>query len=102
MSALWSLAERVMSAVVRAYWRRYYDDGRCTLCGNRGVLDSRAVCTPAGVPVGRLNWCVCPNGQGQRRATGRAVPTAEDWEWYRQEPTPESLRWHLQEDEPGA
>ena len=48
------------------YWLENYVTSHCTLCGNRGVIDSRGVKTPAGVPVGRLNYCICPNGQGLR------------------------------------
>jgi len=44
-----------------------YADGLCTLCGNRGVMDTRRVRTPAGVEVGRLNYCLCPNGMALRQ-----------------------------------
>lgn len=52
--------------VVTDYWLTYYASDHCTLCGNTGVIDTRGVCTPAGVPVGRCNWCICPNGQAMR------------------------------------
>lgn len=52
---------------VTEYWLEFYATGHCTLCGNRGVIDSRGVTTPAGLPVGRLNWCICPNGMAYRR-----------------------------------
>lgn len=45
------------------YWLKYYATQFCTICGNSGVIDSRGVRTPAGVLVGRRNWCICPNGQ---------------------------------------
>lgn len=49
------------------YWLKHYMDRHCTLCGNWGVIDSRAsAITPAGYRVGRLNFCICPNGQALR------------------------------------
>lgn len=52
---------------VTKYWLEHYVDDLCTLCGNWGVIDSRASATsPAGWRVGRLNFCICPNGQALR------------------------------------
>lgn len=51
---------------VTRYWLECYADGVCTLCGNHGVIDTRGVTTPAGVPAGRVNYCICPNGQAMR------------------------------------
>lgn len=48
------------------YWAQHYATDHCTLCGNHGVIDSRGVRTPAGLFVGRLNYCICPNGQAMR------------------------------------
>lgn len=48
------------------YWLKHYADDHCTLCGNSGVIDSTGVRTAAGVPVGRRNYCICPNGQVMR------------------------------------
>jgi len=48
------------------YWLTHYVHDACTLCGNRGIIDTRGVTTPAGIPVGRLNYCICPNGQSLR------------------------------------
>ena len=45
------------------FWFENYRTQHCTICGNRGVIDSRGVTTSAGVSVGRRNWCICPNGQ---------------------------------------
>jgi hypothetical protein len=59
-----------MSALNEAvvdYWYEFYSAEHCTLCGNRGVIDTRGVRTPMGVEVGRLHWCICPNGQVMRR-----------------------------------
>lgn len=43
-------------------------DHHCSLCGNYGVLDTRGVRTAMGVEVGRLNYCICPNGMSLRNA----------------------------------
>jgi hypothetical protein len=56
----------------------------CSLCGNRGVIDTRSVRTAAALLVGRLNYCFCPNGQHMRAAgTPLEPPTTgrsrEDW-----------------------
>lgn len=55
---------------VEDYWLRHYTSNHCTLCGNTGVIDTRGVRTNAGFPTGRLNWCICPNGQILRDALG--------------------------------
>lgn len=50
------------------FWLEHYCDNHCTICGNRGVIDSRSTAiTPAGYKVGRLNFCICPNGQSLRK-----------------------------------
>lgn len=54
------------------YWYKYYVKDHCTLCGNSGVIDTRGVQTAAGIPVGRLNFCICPNGQAIR-STGNEL-----------------------------
>lgn len=46
----------------------------CSLCGNCGVVDTRGVRSPAGVPCGRRNWCVCPNGEALRERAGGFGP----------------------------
>ena len=46
----------------------------CSLCGNHGIIDTRGMQSPAGVECGRLNWCICPNGQALRKQTGLAAP----------------------------
>jgi hypothetical protein len=48
------------------YWAAFYVDGHCTLCGNGGVVDTRGARTGGYLLVGRLNWCICPNGQIKR------------------------------------
>lgn len=51
---------------VEEYWLAFYAGSHCTLCGNHGVIDTRGVRTSAGVYVGRLNYCICPNGRALR------------------------------------
>lgn len=58
------------------YWHEHYATGHCTLCGNRGIIDTRGVRTPAGVQVGRLNWCICPNGQTIRTNSEGRLPAS--------------------------
>lgn len=49
------------------YWAQWYiQDTHCSLCGNSGVIDTRGIKTPAGYPCGRVNLCICPNGQALR------------------------------------
>jgi hypothetical protein len=48
------------------YFFKHYFVDHCTLCGNWGVIDTTGTKTPAGVPVGRLNFCICPNGRALR------------------------------------
>jgi len=66
--------------IVTQYWFDYYATEHCTLCGNRGVIDTRGVRTPAGKEVGRLNWCICPNGQIMRKIEGGTPPSVPRYE----------------------
>ena len=46
------------------FWIENYCSEHCTLCGNSGVIDTRKTAiTATGMHVGRLNWCICPNGR---------------------------------------
>lgn len=54
------------------YWLEHYCTTCCSLCGNRGWIDTRGTRTSAGVEVGRINYCICPNGQALR--SGGADP----------------------------
>jgi hypothetical protein len=65
-----------MNAITR-YWLKHYATQHCTLCGNSGVIDSRGRKTAAGVLAGRLNWCICPNGQALRKQMGTDIPSEE-------------------------
>jgi hypothetical protein len=54
---------------VTTYWIEHYvgEQGICTLCGNTGLVDTRGTFSPAGVQVGRVNFCIWPNGQARRQ-----------------------------------
>jgi hypothetical protein len=39
------------------------DPSHCGLCGNRGIIDTRGLRTPAGFSVGGLFYCICLNGR---------------------------------------
>ena len=60
------------------YAMKHYVTEHCTLCGNRGVIDTRGVSTPAGLVVGRLNYCICPNGQAMRSYKAAMEPAVTD------------------------
>lgn len=58
---------------VSDYWLRYYTTpvkkgSVCSLCGNSGIIDTRGVKIRVGDEVGRLNFCICPNGQILRKS----------------------------------
>jgi len=65
---------RAKHYIVTRYWLDYYTTTHCTLCGNSGVIDSRGVKSALGKEVGRLNWCICPNGQQMRKIRGDKLP----------------------------
>jgi hypothetical protein len=65
----------ILDELVAAYAMAVYFTDHCTLCGNRGVIDTRGVRTPAGVEVGRLNYCICYNGITLRQQ-------GADMEWH--------------------
>lgn len=58
-----------MNKAVKEYWLDHYttEHPLCSLCANTGVIDTRSTAvSAAGVRSGRLNWCICPNGQAMR------------------------------------
>jgi len=64
----WQGADDLREAdVVTKYWNEFYADKHCTLCGNKGWINTTGTKTPAGVAVGRVNYCICPNGQALRQ-----------------------------------
>lgn len=55
------------------YWLKYYIDENsscCSLCGQSGIIHTEGIRTPAGVEVGTVNYCICPNGQARRADNG--------------------------------
>lgn len=54
--------------VIANYWVEHYMNHKlCSLCGNCGVIDTRKTAkTAVGHNPGRLNYCICPNGQAAR------------------------------------
>ena len=72
-----ALAQANAGNPITDYWFEHYvKRGLCSLCGNYGVIDTRGTRTPAGVAVGALHFCICPNGQ-KRREAGRALAQEE-------------------------
>lgn len=68
--------------VLNDYWLKYYASepgpkGRCTLCGNSGIIDTRGAMDATGHEVGRMNYCICPNGQEARRLSKTIVLPCE-------------------------
>lgn len=53
------------------YWAAHYLNdqvGLCSLCGNSGYLHTTyTAVSAAGVNAGRVNFCLCPNGQALRQ-----------------------------------
>lgn len=65
---------------VTDYWFRYYVSPAscghlCSLCANGGIIDTRGVNNAEGENVGRLNFCICPNGQALRKSTLETIPS---------------------------
>lgn len=59
---------------INDYWLKYYLNRVCTLCGNWGIIDTReSAISPAGFRAGRINFCICPNGQALRNGNCDAV-----------------------------
>lgn len=61
---------KAKSKKVTDYWLEFYidEDFRlCSLCGNYGFVDTSGTVSPAGVECGRVNYCICPNGQVMRK-----------------------------------
>ena len=76
LTVRWGTSIRARHYLITRYWGNYYisERGHCTLCGNSGFIDTRGVRTAAGVMSGRVNFCICPNGQEFRAQTGNAPP----------------------------
>lgn len=55
-------------------WLEYVVKGKCSICANSSIIDSRGRKTPAGVEVGTLSWCICPNGRHLKELSGGKNP----------------------------
>ena len=68
-----------MNQHITDYWLKHYVNGDvdlCSLCGNRGKIDTRdTAVSAAGVNSGRVNFCICPNGQALRERSAGAPET---------------------------
>lgn len=54
-------------AVTECWLENYVSaNGLCSLCGNHGTINTTEVRSPAGAKAGRINFCICPNGQAMR------------------------------------
>lgn len=71
---------------VEDYWAEHFVGTKyalCTLCGNRGIIDTRGrAISPAGQEAGKLNYCICPNGQCGRVQDPNDEKIAEKHEHY--------------------
>lgn len=62
---------RINENILFRYWRaNYARNGSCTLCNNWGVIDTRDMAN------GRVNFCLCPNGQSLKKLEADPVGTA--------------------------
>ena len=68
---------------ITTYWLKHYVStgpvALCVLCGNSGLIDTvgRAN-SAAGVHVGRVSFCICPNGQAMRKSGEALTPAQQD------------------------
>ncbi len=73
--------DREMNKTITRYWLAHYANGisgLCSLCGNSGEIDTRGTAiSGAGINAGRVNFCICPNGQTMR---SQIAPTKTDTE----------------------
>lgn len=59
-----------MENIITDYWLNNYvsSNGLCSLCANLGEIDTRGIRTAANIRCGRINYCICPNGQQLRES----------------------------------
>lgn len=53
----------VVEAPTDELWLEFIVDNLCSLCGNKGVIDTHGIRTPANYECGALHYCICPNGR---------------------------------------
>jgi hypothetical protein len=56
-------------------WTEFIVKGMCSLCGQKGIIDTRGIRTPANFECGGLHYCICPNGRALK------VGNAPKLEW---------------------
>lgn len=81
----------VNADAITDYWLHFYAVRVCTLCGGHGWIDSRGVKATKAGETGRLNYCICPNGQGLR-SIGANIPISDQAELTR---SPGQHNWLL-------
>lgn len=58
------MSEKILIEQVTDYWMdNFLEKEMCSLCGQSGIIHTEGIRTPAGLEVGRANFCICPNGQ---------------------------------------
>ena len=65
------MRQREINVTVTKYWLKHFiHKGLCSLCGNTGNINTlgRAI-SSKGVHSGKINYCICPNGQSARIAS---------------------------------
>lgn len=69
---------------VTSYWlANYVRRGMCSLCGQSGILDTRATAvTATGLRCGEIHFCICPNGQTMR-SLGKSAREWQELSWSR-------------------
>jgi len=50
------------------WYEEFMNNSHCSLCGNSGKIDTRGVTTAAGLAVGKISYCICPNGRAWKKA----------------------------------
>ncbi len=67
------VTKQVKNAILDDYWHHNYSkNGICVLCGNSGEIDTTGVKTNADFEVGKVSFCICPNG---RKIKEFSIPT---------------------------
>jgi hypothetical protein len=69
------MSKKFKEKLVNYFIKHYTHKGHCSLCGNSGIIDTTGITTQAGVPVGRKNHCICPNGLAWKKAERKVRKT---------------------------
>lgn len=61
----------MMNPITQFWLDNYVRREMCSLCGQSGILDTRATAiTATGLRCGEVHFCVCPNGQKMKEIGG--------------------------------